>query len=354
MKFIFTLLFVIVLFVYEMNSYSDWQFIGEIPVGKRPASVYSTGQGMFYILCAGWDENNNGIKNAEDESPSIWYFWAENMVISSVYPPWAFFEMPQKLIDLEFEDVKLPYRALFDEEEEIFYISTAKSVEKISIEYLEYYPFKLSATSEVLLDLKPKFISGHKIQSGISKLYLSMQDLEHNTGNVLIYDLISNSFYDTIPAYSNVQMTTTTKNNTELCILNSDESSDSSRLQIVHIAGNIGTGKHLILKDVVIPTDANHIISTPNVYITSFNNSNITKVNSDYSITTFPVQLPDGNGPREIFESQWFGNQYWITSYDGNVYSINIENSIKYDSLKTYGRAESGYIAPMYLSLIHI
>jgi hypothetical protein len=339
MKTLFTILILILLNLSEgFSNFEGWQLVGEIPTGDRPASVFTVRDEVFLVVCAGWDANHNGIQEIGDESPSIWYFYANSKMIS-MFPSWADFTLPQKLIDLDFRDEILPMRpALFEEEMEI-YLPGPNGVTKVKFEIEDYNPIKMKASKENILPIIPKSISKGIGTNGNNRLYLSMRDQINNTGNVIFYDLITKTFYDTIPAYENVQMTAINKSNTEMYILNSDSSSGNSTLQVVHIGGVLGTGKHLLLKEADIPTDANYISANGNVYITSVKNSNITIMNNNYSIKTQALNFPLNEGAREFLDVQT-GNHSWTSSYNGNVYYTNFNDGTHLDSLNAYGRAE--------------
>jgi hypothetical protein len=348
MKFLITLFTVLILSVNLSFSYTEgWQFIGEFEVGKRPSQVLIMNDSFVFVFCAGWDANQNGIREEGDEPASIWYFWTFNDQISS-FQSFSDYSKPQKLIDLDFRPEQIPLSpVLFEENREIF-IPGPKGVTHVKI-----YPGgtnlpTLTATKEVLIPQIPVAISTGKSKSGHDRLYLSMIDKQNNTGNIIVYDLIDKVFYDTISAYSNVQMSLPCNNGKELYILNSDTLNTESKLQVVHVGENIGLGKHLLLKDMGIPVGANFIAGNGTIYIVSNYKSNFTTIDQDYNLLTGLIKLPKDGGPREIAK-----DKNWMSTYNGYVYQFQqYKGNVTFtDSLKAYGRAEGMAISELFFTI---
>jgi hypothetical protein len=346
MKFLITLFTVLILSVNLSFSYFEgWQLIGEFEVGKRPSQVLMMHDEFVFVFCAGWDVNQNGIQDEGDEPASIWYFWTNNMMITS-FQSFSDYSIPQKLIDLDFRTEQIPLSPILFQDNREIYIPGPNGITKITIDYAGSNPPTLTATKEILIPQVPIAISPGKSKSGHDRLYLSMRDTVNKTGNILVYDMVDKIFYDTIPAYGNVQKSLPYNYDRELFILNSDTSSTESKLLVVHVGENIGLGKHLLLKDMAIPTGANFITGNGIVYITSYKESKLTTVDKDYNLLTGSINLIKDGGPREI-ESNW------MSSYNGYIYQFQQYNgNVTFtDSLKAYGRAEGMAMNLMFFTI---
>jgi hypothetical protein len=170
-----------------------------------------------------------------------------------------------------------------------------------------------------------------------------MRDEQNHTGSVLIYDLTSKSFIDTIPAYPKVQMTDS-YDYRDVRILNEQESENNdSRLQFV----NINQPKHVILSDTTISGGANHLLfnvlgqDIQNI-LTCYESGDLKIFDGYNNCKVVNFNIPNKKGARESkFDRLNFNsNILYTSSYDGYIYSYDISKSKLGEKLKAYGKAE--------------
>jgi hypothetical protein len=125
MNILYTIFISFVFLSLNLFSQSEWNFAKKLQVGKRPAVVYNWQDGVWLVICAGWDENQNGIKDEGDEPPSIWYFETESIIVTTIKPGLTDYHQPKKLMDLDFRYQPLPIRIGLDKDNGILYIGSS-------------------------------------------------------------------------------------------------------------------------------------------------------------------------------------------------------------------------------------
>lgn len=323
----------------SLNAYS-WDYLGKLEVGKRPACIFfntiSMEFGGFYVYCAGYDADNNGLMDSGDEPASVWYApYSIEMITTFVIDTLGFkFKKPYKIIEMDFRNEILPVRPAFYDNK--MYLTGLDGLYEITFTQVEYD--SVVASKSKILDLKPAAISHGFAKLGSERLYLSMRPNDTDNGSVIVYELNTKTFIDTIPAYPNVQMTLPLDTRDLLILSEGTLGGNNSRLQFVHVGGNLGPEKHYILADTSIGASANHIAhfnyyQNTQLGITCFDSKALKLDKNDLFYNFYTA---DNEGPRESIE---YEGKIYTTAYNGYVY-INSYPQTTADSLRAYGKAE--------------
>lgn len=338
-------------------SQSDWQFVTLLEVGKRPIKIFNYEENMFsniwFVYCAGYDANQNGILDDGDEAPSIWYFGTEQQMIVSFSSFFGNYTKPKKLMDLDFQNIKLPYRFDIDHKDNMckIYLPEPNGVSEVIIKYLSGNVYEdnleFQISKKIILEELVNAISVGYNKSNQKLLYLSKRDAENMTGNVLAYNMDMNEYADTLPARAGVQMTLPLDYR-DILILNEKFNEEiTANYMNYHVAGYLGDGKHSLINDIELDNNPNHIffhslqngdIRTIITFsdiglIRAYNGSNILR--EEYLNTDSDMGL------RETIYG--VDSHYYTSSYDAKVYMYDFtpDNIQIIDKLKAYGQAES-------------
>lgn len=340
----YPLILLICLYItYDVSAQSEWVLGTELKVGKRPAEIFNLTEdewGQYWIVyCAGWDENNNSIMDEGDEAPSLWYFTIENFIINSFNPWWLKYTLPQKLIDLDFQNVQLPVR--FGKDNQKLYIPEPNGLSEVSIEIINKDNMELKAEKQTILPQKVAAISVGKSKSLHSLLYLSIRDEVENIGYVMIYDKNTNEFIDTIQAYPKVQMTYSEGYNSLFILNEKPNESDEARLQEVRLDTINGGKKHLVLHDIEVFDSPVHLLRRRlnnqqiEIILTCEESNSLKFFDSNYDFTDKKISVI-GTGKYAKKTYSYYEHNLYTTLYDGNIVYINNNESIK-----AFGKAES-------------
>jgi hypothetical protein len=357
----FTIFIVGFFLVYSFSfSQTDWNFITELKVGKRPVSIFqldeqSTFSNIWLIYCAGIDLNHNGTEDIDDEPPSIWCFTSLTYMITTKEDFFGKYSEPVKLVDLEFQDVKLPTRIglSYENETRKVYIPEPTGVTEIAIKIQSNDPFLLDIAKSTIINEKVNAISAGINRNNSKVLYLSKRDLENKTGNVLVYDFNSNQIVDTLPASTNVQMTLPLDYRNVLVLNESVSPAVQGSYLNYHVGGNMGPNKHYLINDIKLQGNPNHICfhntlnGDINTVITSFDSDTIRIYDGNFTLKEIKLNMAGATGARETILG--VDRQLYTTSYDGFVYIYN-SNLQSIDKLPAYGKAES--VAETYFILL--
>ena len=335
----------------DVSAQSEWVLGTELKVGKRPAEIYNLTENemrqYWIVYCAGWDENNNSIKDEGDEAPSLWYFTVKNAIINSFNPWWLEYTLPQKLIELDFQNVQLPVR--FGKDNQKLYIPEPNGLSEVSIEIINQDNMELKAEKQTILPQKVSAISVGRSKSQHSILYLSIRDEVENVGYVMIYDKNTNEFIDTIQAYPKVQMTYSEGYNSLFILNEKPNESDEARLQEIRLDTIIGGKKHLVMHDIEVTDSPVHLLrrrlnNQQNEIILTCEESNSLKFfdsNYDFTVKILPV-IGTGKFAKKTYS--YYVHNLYTTLYDGNIVYINNNESIK-----AFGKAESIGISDFFI-----
>lgn len=335
----YSLLFIsIILFSTNLFSQPNWVFEGRYKVGKQPVSVFRfNNQYQYFVLCAGWDANYNGVLDPGDEPPSL---WMGGVKVLTTYQKDGYPDSLKKVGDLDFQTIMLPVRFGIDKEEHSFYFAGTTSVIKYLVTGDTWYNIKLTKQDSIPIAASAVSLSSTQ------KLYLSVRPNYTDPGSVIVYDLSTKKFTDTIPAFVNVQKTEQ-YDAENLIILNEGTfGKGDSKIQFYKVGGSLEMGqKHKLIKEIELGDGANHFFydkknQTSNVYVTMNGSQEVKVINLSYWATSsIPFKSGIYDGPRESV-SDIYSTGLFTSSYDGNVYLSPNYDSTSSIKLKAFGKAE--------------
>jgi hypothetical protein len=326
-----------------------YEFYKKLDVGKRPVEFFEINDNftnpVWLVYCAGWDENSNGKLDVGDESPSIWYFSLETPIIGIKNPWWLTYEEPQKLIDLDFQNVQLPVRfGLIRKNSSTYslFIPEPNGLSEIVITKTNKNPLKFEVEKNTILPLNVSAISCTNKNKN-RKLFLSIRDEFNKKGSVIIYDLDNQVFLDTIESNPKVQMTYPI--DSVLFILSEmHDSKNGGRIQEVKIFGELGDKKHILINDFSEPNSPVHLYPSYNkvkkireLVVTCEVGYHVKIFDEKFNYNTLiiPQWAMDNPGNLKKAYQGYYNNEIYTTSYRG---FINVGNDYRFES---YGRAES-------------
>jgi len=152
----------------------EFEFLKNVEVGKQPSKIYyDEATHTFHVFCLGVDLNWDGIKDAGDENPSWWIIDKNDT------------DIPQKKMEFNFGSMGLPFRPAVDFDEGLLFISQDG---KIKTYNMNNYSF--------IEDV------GDYWADAISKigdfLFLSMNPIQNDNGEVLVYNYKTNEEFGKI------------------------------------------------------------------------------------------------------------------------------------------------------------
>lgn len=333
-------------FTYAQN---DWQFVEELNVGKRPAQIFNFNSdnsqaGMWVVYCAGLDQNHNGINDLGDEPPSLWFFPTQAWIITSIFEPPIEYLDPVKIMDIEFQDIKLPVRFGFDNDNDMLYISEPSGINEYKFKFVNTQSdtIKVEVEKNTILQQTASAISLGKSRTNEKILNLSVRGID--SGNVIVYNYDQKSFYDTIPAKSKVQMTLQLDYRGILILNEKANSEIEGGYQDYHIGGYMGPGKHVLLKQFEIPGNPIHLEyrqfynADPQLVATCYESGDLKIFDGNDNSETVNINSEIGLGPRESYHT---GGQIYVPAYDGYVHIVDSHSKNEISKLDAYGKAES-------------
>ncbi len=345
---VFVVLFIAV-FSSAFSSDNEWFFVEELKTGKRPSVILPSDQvgsnnELWFIYCAGYDENHNGIKDANDEAPSIWYCLIQPAMISSFNEFFGNYTQPVKLLDLEFEDIKLPVRIAYDEDlKSIFLPETGKIVE-IKLLIQNYNPLQISYSKSTLLEINAETISTGKSPASQLHLAISSYNQELQSNVVYLFNHYTKTMHDTIITDSRTVMTMV-DDRTLWILSDKNENRDNGVVSYYLLNYFSSNNKHEFRNSTDAGSNPNHF-----KYYLDFNTSHLmltdrtsNKLYHNDLATGFKFNAIDLGFPleTEIRETYRMDNLYYLTSYDGNIYTYDLSNNYISFQLDAYGKAEN-------------
>ena len=328
----------------------DWELVKRLDVGKRPAEIFKLDNdnfgGIWIVYCAGWDANGNGIQEDGDEPPSLWYFETAVALISSFNPDW--FERitePQKLLDLEFQNVALPVRFGMMTGDYKLYIPEPSGLSEISFVIDSYHPVVVSVQKRTILPIDVAAVSVGNYLNIINVLYLSIR--EDGKGSVIIYNRDTQKYLDTIPAYPKVQMTQLTYGG--FIILN-EKVSDSELGRIQMVTPQYGKVKHIISQDYEVEglpvyVDFSIVGNDVRTLVTCDSSQQIKSYDGSGNLSSFYLNTDEQEFtgfPRKTYAD---GYDSYTVSYNGFIYK-NFTTKIRaYGRVESIGMAEFQFVA---------
>ena len=305
-------------------------FEEDIVVGKQPAMILEdASSGKFHIFCLGYDKNFDGNFDIEegDVKPS---WWSYNIIVplKSEIP----MLLADKVRDFDYSVGNYIARPAHNKKQ-IFFQQNGSII-----------AYDLADGS--LIDTVAENIDPIAMSFFNEKLFISIRN-QVEKDVVLVFDIKSKSYLDTIPAYNNVQMTLPIEynGNRYLIILNEGNfGTNDSKLQFIDLSnGNeelavvdIGGGGNFI--DYAIRNDDVWIAATMN----SSHQIQIVSLKKMEIIKTINLQTEGFNGPREAH----FNNEndlIYVSAYDGNIYEVNPETGDAKNYLECKAKPEGFY-----------
>lgn len=317
--------------------------ITRLKVGYHPTEIYSISGEEFIILCAGIDWNHNNQMDEGDEPPSLWYMYSDNNQYTNTMSEKQYtFTYPVKVVDLDFRDQPLPFRA---------YMSPFNTRAILLNENDGFYEYQIASPNQdkdTVKYTKTKIFDFNVQHFNINNTYnLAVRDTLNHQGYLIRYNPQTKTFIDTIAAQKNIfsSLSFNHNNNTYFYILNSGEN-DSTHVMIYVLSEQLGINEPKFLKTIPIP-DKSHTMWYDNAqtYVLSFDK--ITRISSPY----FYVENYDlkeiGVDSVSFFskdDNNNNSNLHYFSSYDGNLYGFEKYNyNLILDTIKALGKAE-GYI----------
>jgi len=333
----------VIIFILSVSTCfsQSWVPFREYEVGKRPVGIYNIDGQSLIILCAGYDANGDGKQDSGDEPASLWYMSYSTFIPLSFEfdTNWIRISEPVKIIDMDFRNEILPLRPGIYYN--TMYLPGAKGLYSITIGHE-------SAYKQVILDKIPTAVSVGRSRWNSTMLFLSMKPNNTDPGYVLLYDLDSKSYYDSIPSYPNVQMTLSTGDKLLFVISEGIPGTGTGRLQKVDLSGTAGPKNYYITIDSTIGDIPNHITLTSSY--SQFNHVLVTCNGSneivDYGVRKYPM-IDAGSSPiaRETIDNinkATFNVELITSCYDGYLYFMGNKK------MNVHGKAEGmftdGYI----------
>jgi hypothetical protein len=315
----------------------DFVFLQNIEVGMQPSKVYYDNvNGLFHVFCLGADNNYNGVKDVEDESPSWWVVDRDDI------------ENPEKKIEFEFGYMGFPFRPCFDIESRELIFSQGG---KIKIYNIDNFSFVREA--------------GDYYASAISKkgdlLALSLNTEYMNNGELLIYNYKTNEEIGSLRTGLNVQQSIFYKqgNKDMLAVISEGLGNMDAVLQIAEINGD----SIKIVKEYeglgntanYMAINSENLINPSRLVLVLSGSNEIMNIDlNNFAITsTITTETSGFNGPREAqFVSS---TEILVTTYNEDVRLIDLILGEVKKILPVQSKAEGlCYIQDEYLLVCNI
>jgi len=319
----------------SLAKYKQWERSDYI-VGHQPLAIFidpfvtfdSTNQHPFrnyWVICAGYDANFNGIEDNGDEKPSIWR-------LTELMPYYTM--IPQKIIDLDFVSIVFPFRGAYFNPK----VNNLDTSGRLFFTYknqVRCFDFlKAKFVEDIIIDFAPVAVS-----YDTTFLFLSMRNT-NGTSEVLKYDLVNKKITDTISAGKNVQMTLSfykwNNNKKYLAILNEGSfGNDDSSVQLVEMESD-GTKTSTSF---TVGSGGNYLdYDFKNLIVTVNGSGKIVFIDPESKTITNEIQLQTGqyDGPRQ---TTLISGSLWISSYSNDIFASSLNSTI--ESIPARGKTES-------------
>jgi hypothetical protein len=132
------------------NSISTWdeeviellKSLREVTVGSQPLGMVLDSDKRLHVFCGGYDINNNGTVDAEDEPASWW-------TITRSGNGW----MPEKREEMQFGDLKTPFRPAVDLINKTIYIPAKGVIKSFDLDKCKLFDDAVASYDAVALDM---------------------------------------------------------------------------------------------------------------------------------------------------------------------------------------------------------
>jgi hypothetical protein len=158
----------------------DHNYFTSYSVGKRPMWLFTdSANHELHTICAGFDENNDGILNGIDENPSWW----------SIYTVTG---AKEKVLDFNFNELKLPFRPAIDTKNNIMYVPANGVIKSYDLTNFKLIDGEVAFMDAIAID----YAGGHLL---IARKY------ENTADSIVVLNLQSGQVLQTVYAGDDVQ-----------------------------------------------------------------------------------------------------------------------------------------------------